>query len=201
MISAEKLIQLDRSPRRVLLTALVVVVAFGLFKWIFAPFNMQLKAAQQYDSALDNTIRKTTSMAKTLEAKKGKLQKMIRKADQLRSQLFTPDEVRVFFANFQDFAQKAGCTIQSVNLVPEQKVSSKKERADDGTGIISKKVAVTVFGGYGNIVGFLEGLQSYERKVWLNSVRMDIVSGSGKLKCQVVLTIYCIERVETSLYE
>jgi hypothetical protein len=59
---------------------------------------------------------------------------------------------------------------------------------------------MTVIGGYGNVVRFLKGIQTYKRKVWIESVTMD-VGDAGKLQCQAVLTIYCIDSVETTLYE
>ena len=66
----DKIIQIDSSHRRVLLVALVVVAAVGLYRWILAPYNGQLLAAQQYESTLDSVIHKADVLGTTLEAKR-----------------------------------------------------------------------------------------------------------------------------------
>jgi hypothetical protein len=91
---------------------------------------------------------------------------------------------------------QSGCVIQSVSAVPE----TQKNQQGDGSGIAPKKANVIFTGGYNDIINFLGLLQNYERKVWIESVRMD-TGGAGKLKCQVLLTLYCVERVEITLYE
>ncbi len=196
----DKIVQLERSHRRVLLIALVVVAAVGLYRWILAPYNGQLLAAQQYESALDSAIHKTDVLSTTLKAKRAKIEELTRESARLRDRLFTPGEARNFFAFLPAVAHRAGCAIQSVSSVPEQRGGSQSQ-PEDSSGIIGKKAVVTVIGGYNNIVGFLNELQTAERKVWIESVKLGTGDNLGKLKCQVVLTIYCIDSLETTLYE
>jgi hypothetical protein len=99
MMLADKLIKLNSSSRRVLLTALVVVASVGLYRWILAPFSGQLLAAQQCNSALGSTIRKARILDATLEAKKAKLEKLTDESARLRNELFTPGEAREFLAS------------------------------------------------------------------------------------------------------
>jgi Tfp pilus assembly protein PilO len=197
---ADKIIQLERSPRRVLLVALVVVAAVGLYRWILAPYSGQLLAAQRYESALDSTIRKADVLGTTLKVKRAKAEELTRESAWLRDRLFTPVEVRDFFASLQTTAQRAGCAIQSVSSVPEQRGGSQNQ-PEDGSGIVGKKAVVTVIGGYNDIVGFLKELQTAERKVWIESVKLGTGDDVGKLRCQVVLTLYCVNSLETTLYE
>jgi Tfp pilus assembly protein PilO len=196
----DKIIQLERSPRRVLLIALVVVAAVGLYRWILAPYSGQLLAAQQYESTLDSAIHKADVLGTTLETKRAKLEELTRECARLRDRLFTPGEVRDFFASLQTTAQQAGCIIQSVSSVAEQRGGSQNQ-PEDSSGIVGKKAVVTVVGGYGDIVGFLKELQTAERKVWIESVKLGTGDNVGKLKCQVALTLYCIDSLETTLYE
>jgi Tfp pilus assembly protein PilO len=193
---AEKIIQINRSHRRVLLIALVVIAAVAMYRWILSPYTGQLLAAQMYNYTLDSAIHKAGLMGTLLEAKKANTVELTKESDRLRNQLFTPQEARQFLASLPAAVRQTGCVTQSVSTAPETQRGSQ----DDSSGIVPKKATVTVIGGYNDIIKFLEGLQTSVHKVWIESVRID-AGGAGKLKCQVLLTVYCIERVENSLYE
>jgi hypothetical protein len=193
----DKITQLERSHRRALLIALTVIATIGLYRWILGPYHGQLLAAQKYESVLDSTLHRAGVMDTTLAAKKAKIEKLTVESERLRYELFTPNDVRGFFVSLQNTVLQAGCVIQSVSAVPESKGGAQNQ-LEDVSGIVGKKAVVTVIGGYNNIVEFLDKLQKSERKVWIESVKMD-AGGNGKLKCQVVLTLYCIERMETAL--
>jgi Tfp pilus assembly protein PilO len=196
MMSIEKIIQIERSRRRVLLIAMAAIVVFGLYRWILAPHTSQLLAAQRYNSSLEATIRKTESMSMLLEKKKTKIAELAKESDQLRNQLFTQNEARRFFASLPSIAAQSGCAVISVSSTS----NNQQNTQSDAPAIAPKKAMVSITGGYNGITRFVSVLQNYERKVWIESVRID-AGGAGKLRCQVLLTVYCIERVENSLYE
>jgi Tfp pilus assembly protein PilO len=195
-MSVEKFTRIERSHRRVLLIAITIIAVFGLYRWILAPHTNQLLAAERYNSALDGAIRKAGFISNMLDVKKGKIEELTKESDRLRNQLFTPQEMRQFLASLPSVVNQAGCAVQSVSTVPD----AQRNPQSDGSGIIAKKAIVTFIGGYNNIIKLLEALQNSERKVWIESVRMD-TGGAGKLKCQILLTVYCIEHVENTLYE
>jgi Tfp pilus assembly protein PilO len=192
MMSVEKITSIERSHRRVLLIALAAIVVFAMYRWVLAPHTNQLLAAQRYNASLDTAIRKADSMRKAVENKKTKIEELTKESDRLRNQLFTQNESRRFFASLPSVAAQSGCAVLSVSAGPDTQ--------NDNPAISSKKAMVTIVGGYGGITSFIGTLQNYERKVWIESVRID-AGGAGKLKCQILLTVYCIERVENSLYE
>ena len=187
MISVEKFIQIERSRRRVLLIALVAIVVFAMYRWILAPYTSQLMAAQRYNSSLDATIRKTELISTVLEKKKTKIAELTKESDRLQNQLFTENESHRFFASLPSVAAQFGCTVLSVNTVSDTRRSTQ----NDTSAIAPKKAMVTIIGGYNGITRFIGVLQNYERKVWIGSVRIDAGSAK-KLKCQVLLTVYCI---------
>ncbi len=195
-MSVEKFIQIERSHRRVLLIALAAIVVFALYRWILAPHTNQLLAAQRYNSSLDAAIRKADFMRTAMENKKTKIEELTKESDRLRNQLFTQNEAHRFFASLPSVVAQSGCAVLSVSAVPD----AQRNTQNDTPAIAPKKAMVTIIGGYNSITKFLGALQNYERKVWIESVRID-AGGAGKLKCQVLLTVYCIERVENSLYE
>jgi Tfp pilus assembly protein PilO len=196
---ADKLTRLDSSSRRVLLLALVVVAAVAIYSWSLAPFKNQLIAAQRYNSTLDSSIRKAGVLDTTLEAKKVKFDELKKAFARLRNELFTQDEAREFFASLPATVRGVGCTVQSISSVPEQRGGSQNQ--PDNSGIVGKKTQVTIIGGYSGIVKLLDSLQTYKRRVWIESVRMDTSAGAGKLKCQLTLTLYCVNSMETTVYE
>jgi len=193
---ADKFTQIERSHRRVLLAAMAAVASVGLYKWILAPYTGQLLAAQHYESTLDGAIQKAGNLDTTLESEKVKIDELTKEYDRQKYELFTAAEAREFFASLPNIVRQAGCMIQSVSSVPESKSGSQNQPAD-GTGISPRKAVVSVIGGYSGLVEFLGRMQRFERKVWIDSVKME-TGGTGALKCQVVLTLYCIERAETN---
>jgi hypothetical protein len=195
-MSAEKIIQIERSHRRVLLAALAAIGVFGLYRWILAPHTDHLFAAQRYNSALDEAIHKVGYLGGIQEMKKSKIEELTKESDHQRNQLFTPQEMRQFFASLPSVINHAGCAVQSVSSVQE----TQKNQLSDGSGITAKKASVIFIGGYNEIIKLFGLLQDSEKKVWIESLRID-TGGAGKLKCQILLTLYCIERVESTLYE
>ena len=179
-----------------MLIALAAIVVFALYRWILAPHTSQLLAAQRYNSSLDAAIRKADFMRTAMENKKTKIEELTKESDRLRNQLFTQNEARRFFASLPSVVAQSGCAVLSVSAVPD----AQRNTQNDTPAIAPKKAMVTIIGGYNGITKFIGALQNYERKVWIESVRID-AGGAGKLKCQVLLTVYCIERVENSLYE
>jgi Tfp pilus assembly protein PilO len=188
----ERITSIERSHRRVLLVALAAIVVFALYQWILVPHTSQLLAAQKYNSSLDAAIRKADFMRTDIEKKKSEIEELTKKSDRLRNQLFTQNESRRFLASLPSVVAQSGCAVMSINA---------QQNMQNGTPAIApKKAMVTITGGYNGITKFIDALQSYEHKVWIDSVKID-AGGAGKLKCQVLLTLYCIERVENSLYE
>ena len=196
MISVEKITSIERSHRRVLLIALAAIVVFALYQWILAPHTNQLLAAQRYNSSLDAAIRQADFMRTVMENKKTKIAELTKESDRLRNQLFTQNESRRFFASLPSVVAQSGCVVVSVSAAP----NAQQNTQDDTPAIVAKKATVNIIGGYNSITKFIGALQNYERKVWIESVRID-AGGAGKLKCQMLLTVYCIERVENTLYE
>jgi hypothetical protein len=181
------------------MAAIAVVASVGLYRWILAPYHGQLLAAQRYESALDGALNKSGVLGTTLEKKKAELDELTKKSERLRNEVFTVNEVSEFFASLPNTVGLAGCALQSVSEIPDSR-SDSQNQPEDGSNVVARKAVVIIVGGYNNIIEFLKKLQTSQRKVWIETVRMD-AGTNGKLKCQAVLTLYCINRVETPFYE
>ena len=199
-MSIDRITQLNRSPRRVLLFALTFIAAIALYRWILSPYSTQLWAAQQYKSALNSVLHKTSVLSTSLQDKKAKIDKLAKESVRLRNQLFTWAEARSFLASLPNIANQVGCTVQSVSSLADERRNAQNQE-DGSSGIVGRKAVITVTGGYGNIVKLLRELQNYERKVWIETLKMDISGNTGKLQCQMTLAIYCVEHLEIVSYE
>jgi Tfp pilus assembly protein PilO len=196
MVSVEKITSIERSHRRVLLIAIAVIAVFGLYRWILMPHTNKLLAAQRYSSSLDAAISKVEALRVAIGNKKAKIEELTKDANKQRNQIFTQNETRRFLSSLPGIATQAGCAVMSITALP----NAQQNTQGDTHAIVPKKSMVTITGGFNNITKFIGALQNYERKVWIESLRID-AGGAGKLKCQVLLTVYCIERAENSLYE
>lgn len=192
----EKFIQIERSHRRVLLISLVAIMVFAMYRWILAPHTNQLLAAQRYNSSLDAAIHKADFMRTAMNNKKIKIAELTKESDRLRNQLFTQNEARRFFASLPSVVARSGCAVVSVSAVS----NTQRNTQNGAPAIAPRKAMVTIIGRYNGITKFIGALQNCEHKVWIESVKID-AGGAGKLKCQALLTVYCIERVENTLYE
>lgn len=183
-----------------MLAALVLIAGIALYRWMLSPYSGQLFAACQYKTTLSNAIHKAGVLAKTMRAKREKGESLAKEFERRQKELFTPYDAQKFFGSLQAIANTTGCVIQSVSLVGEGRQSA-QNRQKEASEIVGKKTIVTVSGGYGDIIKFMNRIQSYEQKIWIDSFRMDTGGRAGKLRCQVVVTLYCFERVEATIYE
>lgn len=194
-MSVEINFKMTRSSRRAMLAAIGLIAAMGLYRWILWPYSAQLFAARQYEAILDKSIHKTASLCQAIEQKKAKTEQLSKDADQLRNELFTIEESHTFFASIAGIAASAGCVVQSVSLPSNQ--DSSGEQTDNKSQVVTKKAVVAVAGGYNGIVKFLDSIASWQRRVWIESVNIDVDGNTGKLKCRATLTLYCVEPVES----
>jgi Tfp pilus assembly protein PilO len=199
-MSVDKIIQMKRSQRRALLLAMAVVSTVGFYRWILAPYGSQLLAAEKYNYTLGSIIRRAGLLSTTLEVKKAKLKELTAESTNLQGELFGPLEAREFFASMTSVASRAGCVIQSISS-PQKQQGSSTSPSVEGSGITRKTAVVSIAGGYGSIIGFIRELQTYNRRVWIDSVRIETDGNTGRLKCQLTLTLYCADSMEISSYE
>ena len=87
----------------------------------------------------------------------------------MRNQLFTQNEARRFFASLPSVAAQSGCVVVSVSTAP----NTQRNTQDDASAIVVKKATVNITGGYNSITKVIGALQGSERKVWIESVRVD----------------------------
>jgi hypothetical protein len=100
--------------------------------------------------------------------------------------LFTPAEAVKFFGSTKQISEQAGCKARSLLLSPNDEVFE-----DKTNGRITKKhAALTILGGYQNILKAAEKLQNRPQHVWFDSVSIQENTGMEALECSMGISVY-----------
>lgn len=201
--------KLNSTSRNAISAAFVILVAIAMYDWIVAPHVAHLHAVQQYESVVAGLAKKNKILSSAVRIKKKNLEQLHEKFAQVQSTLFMANQAKEFFSDLQAISAQAGCTVHSLNLVTAGE-SSEGEPSNGACGIVTKSALLSVIGGYGNIVRLVEMLKAREQKVWMDSIRMANLDsfgsaqdrdGSGRLKCDMTITICTIQDKEAMPHE
>ena len=195
----DNLAKLNRSSRNAVSAALIIIAAIAMYNWIVTPHTTCLFAAQRYESVVGNIAKKNKLISNTVNTKRKKLQELREQFVQLQSILFTPEEAKEFFSDLQAISEEAGCTVYSLNFIMSE-AGPENEQSKDTSGIVTNRAMLSVVGVYENIIKLVERLQVRTQKVWIDSVKMEIVDyDSPQSKCDITITIYTIQDKEAAL--
>ncbi len=107
-----------------------------------------------------------------------------------RSRLFTTKEAEIFFDNIQPVSEHTGCTVKSLLVSPKDALF--KDEKTNGR-ITKKHAALTLMGGYQNIMKAVEKLQDHSQGVWFDSVSIKQDSETGRIECSMGISVYAAE--------
>jgi hypothetical protein len=192
----DSLAKLDHRSRNAISAALIVLVAIAIYNWTLAPHVAQLHAVQQYKSVIGDLTKRNKILSSSVKLKRKKLGKLLEQFGQLQGTLFTVGQAKEFFSDLQVICEQLDCVVYSLNFVADQR-QSVAERAEDTLGIAAESAVLGLIGTYSNIVKLVERLQTRPQKVWIDSFRMTTLDdGSGRLKCDITITIWTIPEKE-----
>ena len=184
-----------KSPsRKTTLVSLVAIAVLMVYNQILAPQVTYLRAAQKLEVATDAIADKNTSIGSIIEAKKKHLQKLREQVSSFRDTLFTPEKERQFFSDLEVISQQAGCSVTSLRFVQGKQDTD----LTGASGVVATGAVLNVVGDYKSVTELLRRLQSRSEKVWIDSMRMQIVDyRSAHAKCDITITVYTIENEES----
>ncbi len=107
-----------------------------------------------------------------------------------RSRLFTPKEAEKFFGSIQPISERTGCMVKSLPILPKNVVF--EDEKTNGR-IIKKYAALTLLGGYQNILNAVEKLQNRSQGVWFDSISIKQGSETEGLECSMAISVYVAE--------
>lgn len=190
----DNFVNLNRSTKTTVYTALIIIAAIAMYDWIVAPHVASLSASQRYESVVSSVVKKNKAVALEVEAKTKKLEELYQQLAASKSFLFAHEEAKAFFSDLQAVAEEAGCKVNSLNLVGDKPSSRDKRKTEDTSGIIANRATLTVSGRYNSIFALVEKLQNHAKKVWLDSLEMKIIDFSaGQIECSMTVTVYTIQ--------
>lgn len=183
------------SKRNIMVTAILIILAVAVYNWFVTPHAQYLMAAQKYEQTIDSIDRRGKILSSELQVRRKKLESLSNKYQQQKQSFFNIDQAKDFLSSLQATAEKCGCTVENLKLLPSRGVEAKGSGDVD---IRQYQANLSLMGGYGNIVKFLNTIQNRPEKVWLDSLNVNMKnSENGYLGCDVTLTI-CTLKVKES---
>jgi Tfp pilus assembly protein PilO len=185
-----------RSSKNAVFAALVAIGAITLYNQIVTPHVNYLRAAQRYESVIDELARKNQTINNNVTAKKKELEELQEKFEHFRIKLFDPVKAKEFFSDMQAMAEVTNCVIYSLNFSPTDS-TLEAGKLETGSHITADHATLSVVGSYRDIVALANKLQDRSRQVWIDSVSIEPVgSNADQLRCDIVVTIYVIHGKE-----
>ena len=191
--------KLNRSSQNSIFAALIVIAAVGIYKWVFTPHANYLYAAQRCSFAVSKIVDKDTAITRKIEVETKKFGEVSEQLAQAEDKLFTPEEAKDFFGDLQVIFEETGCTVHSLSLIVDRP-RDKKKQSEDTSGIVANSAKLSVGGQYNRIIKIVEWLQNNSSRVSVGSFKTEIVDTStGRLRCDMTITIYIIQNREADL--
>jgi len=194
------LFMLRRFPRNTVFAALIIISAIALYNWLVAPHRTCLYAAQRYESVIKKVAQKNKELCRSVEQRKEQLKKLQKDFSKLHKLVLITDNTEKFAGNLQAISEQTGCRVSLLNIIANKK--SKGSKKQNKAGISVNTLEINIVGGFRNITGFVEQLQSYPGKVWIDAIKIEpLDEQSSQLRCNVKITVYSINNKEKGLDE
>ncbi|MBN2181860.1 MAG: type 4a pilus biogenesis protein PilO [Sedimentisphaerales bacterium] len=195
---SKRLIKPVSSQKNVIFASLVIIGAIGVYNWIIAPHRNYLQAAQKYESAASNLVKKKQIIINNLKVRKKELVGLEEELNSGYEKLFDSVEAKKFFSDIQLVSEEAGCIMSSLTFSQADSESG----AASPNQIIAKTTELTVLGSYGSITTLMNKLQEGSKCVRIETVCIfSDDDNPSYLKCRMSVTIYMIQRKENRRHE
>jgi hypothetical protein len=183
----QKLNELSASERRVLVAALCVIGALAVYNWLVSPHVTSLHAAQRYERAASTVMNKGQAVAQQLDIKRQTLQRLLAEQASLAEGIFRPAEVEPFLDELERLCMETKCVLVSFSHAAKN-APILRDLGDANSPVLQKTAKLTLQAGYGNVEQFLEKLQTYRRKVWID--KLEISSAPPGVTCNLEISVY-----------
>jgi len=182
--------------KNVVLTVLMLIGTIASYNWFVAPHRNYLLAAQQYESAATDFVKKTQTISNTVTIKQKELKELQDKLGQTHTMLFDPIEARKFLSDIQTVVENANCVVTLLKFSPADS-AFKANQSSKNNYTVTQQAKLTVIGSYRNITLLINKLQDRAEQVRINVVTIKPNgNNSGQLKCNMNITIYVINNKE-----
>ncbi|MBU1259719.1 MAG: type 4a pilus biogenesis protein PilO [Planctomycetes bacterium] len=189
----------DYSKRNILTAAILLIGFVAIYNWFITPQTQYLAAAQKYHDTMDTREKIGRLITTQLKLRRQKLDELTQKFESEKQVFFKIEQAKSFLSGIQSIAEKNGCQVVNLRLSPSREITVKDNNSIE---IYQYQADMSLLGGYGNIVKFLNTIQNKPAKVWIDtiSVSMKQAATSGYLSCNITLSIYTLKVKENADY-
>ena len=194
---AEKFTNTTSFSRNAVISALVLIAAIAGYNWLISPHTGSLLAADRYEEVANTLAKKNRVIASDVAIRKTELEKIQTEFEQIRSELFTPQEAKEFFNRIQSIADEKKCILQSLDFsAPDAKLADTQIKPD--LTVTANIAQLTVSGSYNNILAFIDTLQDASKRLTIDSLSIKLPDkNTTGLKCEFKIKFYVIEKMES----
>ena len=180
--------KLTYSSKNAVLVVAFCIAAVAFYNHFVAPHRNYLRAAQTYETLAGVLNEKNEIIAGYVGTKKQELQQLQHKSQLIDASVFNDVEARQFFSGIQTAAEQTKCVINSLKFSQDGRQGGTSS-SSQGPYVEASRATLSVTGGYRNIVALIRKLQGRPEQVWIDSLRLRLVSGR-LLNCDMTITIY-----------
>ncbi|MHC5060841.1 MAG: type 4a pilus biogenesis protein PilO [Planctomycetota bacterium] len=194
----DKIIKSSPSSRIFVSVSTLAIVTLLTYSWIVAPQINYLQAAQQHKIISDNAEKKVISIKNQLQKRNAKLAELNQDLNEIRDNLFTYQEAKEFFSDFDRIALESGCNINALTFTPARSVVPDSQ-SEHIFSVILKSAEVVFTGKYETILKFHETLGGYRQRISIGNLLIKPNPNNTEeqdLLCSMTITIYLIENKE-----
>jgi hypothetical protein len=131
-----------------------------------------------------------------LKLHRQKLDELTQKFESEKQVFFEIDQAKDFLSGIQSIAEINGCQVVNLKLSSPREITIKDNNSID---IQQYQADMSLLGGYGNIVKFLNTIQNKTAKVWIDTINVSMKQAtSGYLRCNITLSIYTLKVKENA---
>ena len=186
----------EYSKRNILAAAILLIAFVAIYNWFISPQTRYLAAAQKYHETIDSREQTGKLLTAQLKLRQKKLDELTQKFESDKQVFFEVEDAKTFLTGIQSLAETSGCQITNLKLSPQKPIIVKDNESVD---INQYQVNMSLLGGYGNIVKFLNTLQNRPAKVWIDTINVSMKqASSGYLNCNMTLSIYTLKVKENT---
>ena len=197
----DHLTRLDKTSRNALYVTLLVIAGVAMYGWIVSPHVKYLQAVQKYRPAIEKIIDKQSDIKRKLVGRRSLLEKLKLQFNDAGSTIHTAEQMQQLFGELGGVAEQYGCSLAKVDLSsddPEIIIGAES----DPSYVESIKADLTVLGDFAPLVAYVECLQTQERKIWINTLDIEVLKDEmlqeqgSVLKCDLALEIFVMQKKE-----
>ncbi|MEN6386776.1 MAG: type 4a pilus biogenesis protein PilO [Phycisphaerales bacterium] len=178
--------------RNTTVAAILIIMTIAVYNWFVTPHAKYLMAEEQYQQTMDSVDTKCKILTSRVNVLNKKLENLNKQYEQKKLTFFENQQAKDFLATIQTIAEKNQCTIENIRFMPVNEIAA----STSDLKINKYQSSLKIFGGYTNIVKFLNSIQNRPQTVQFDSIDIEINSETGYLECSLTLSIYTLKAKE-----